>query len=542
MRRRRTSTAARWPGPRSGWRCSWRSSRWLWGSRASSWGCGPRDVPWIREPHPSTSARGGPAGRGTGPLRLLVGDRRGQRPRAPQRPGGGLRRRRRLCGHRPGGVLPAAHLHAHRHRRRALRLHAGHHRAPDPAVLRLHPLPRRLPDDDGRHRGRPARAGQGAGGEAAGRLRDDGPRLRHPGRAGGVPRAVRRRPAAALHRADRRPARDRPGAAGHRCALGRGGRPAALVVTAAVRIGRQGARRLRRGQHLAGHRFGPAQGDGGGVSRLATRLAVVVLAMLASLALAGPASAHVGGGTAGSDFDGHVTALTPRLPGVTVRVLQFGDDLELVNRSSTEVQVPGYDDEPYLRIGPNGVWRNQRSPATYINLDRYGRVTLPEYVDSRAEPKWVRLSTQPHYVWHDHRTHWMTQGLLPRVVAADPGRSHTVFDWTVPLRYGDTDARVEGVLTWTPPPSPWLVWPLYLVAALTAVAAGLLARTARPLGALMLVGAAAALWHAGATPVPALSVSSHTGAVLAAMLPALTAALVAVLGFRAAARRRGAMA
>ena len=66
-----------------------------------------------------------------------------------------------------------------------------------------------------------------------------------------------------------------------------------------------------------------------------------------------------------------MTALTPALPGVTVRVLQFGDDLELVNRSGTEVVVPGYEDEPYLRIGPDGVWRNQRSPATYINLDRY---------------------------------------------------------------------------------------------------------------------------------------------------------------------------
>jgi hypothetical protein len=278
------------------------------------------------------------------------------------------------------------------------------------------------------------------------------------------------------------------------------------------------------------------------VRRAAARLLVVLLGLLATLAVAGPASAHVGGERAGSDFDGRVTGVSPHLDGVTVRVLQFGDDLELVNRTGTEVVVPGYQDEPYLRIGPDGVWRNQRSPATYINLDRYARVTLPEQVDSRAEPDWVQVSTEPHYVWHDHRTHWMSQGQLPPAVAADPGRSHTVFEWTVPVRYGDTPADVTGVLTWTPPPSPWLVWPLYAALALAAAAAGLLARTPRPLGALLLVGAAAALWHAAATPVPAVSISSHTGAILAALLPALTAAVVAGIGFRAARRGRGAMA
>jgi len=73
------------------------------------------------------------------------------------------------------------------------------------------------------------------------------------------------------------------------------------------------------------------------------------------------------------------------------------------------------------------------------------------------------------------------------------------------------------------------------------VAAGLLARTARPLGVLLLVGAAAALWHAAATPAPPETISSHGGAVLSAMLPALTAVLVAGLGFRASRRGRGAM-
>jgi hypothetical protein len=41
--------------------------------------------------------------------------------------------------------------------------------------------------------------------------------------------------------------------------------------------------------------------------------------------------------------------------------------------------------------------------------------------------------------------------------------------------------------------------------------------------------------------VPAVSVSSHTGAILAALLPALTAAVVAGIGFRAAGRGRGVM-
>jgi hypothetical protein len=277
------------------------------------------------------------------------------------------------------------------------------------------------------------------------------------------------------------------------------------------------------------------------VIRAAARILVVLSGVLAALAVAGPASAHVGGERAGSDFDGRVTGVSPELDGVTVRVLQFGDELELMNDSGTEVVVPGYAGEPYLRIGPDGVWRNAHSPATYINLDRYARVTLPEEADSRADPEWVQVSTEPQYVWHDHRTHWMSKELLPPAVAADPNRSHTVSEWTVPIRRGATAAEVTGVLTWSPPPAPWLVWPAYVVLALLAAGAGLLARTARPLGALLLAGAAAAVWHAGATPVPPVTVSSHGGAVVAALLPALTAAAVAVLGFRSSRRGRGVM-
>ena len=276
--------------------------------------------------------------------------------------------------------------------------------------------------------------------------------------------------------------------------------------------------------------------------RVAGRLLVVLLGVLAALAVAGPASAHVGGDVAGSDFDGRVTSVRPAVPGVSVRVLQFGDALEVVNTTGTEVTVPGYSDEPYLRIGPDGVWRNARSPATSINLDRYGRVTLPEDADPQAEPEWVQVSTEPQYTWHDHRTHWMSEGRLPPAVAADPTHAHTVFDWTVPMRHGDTAMTVRGELTWEPPPSTAVTWGLHVALFAVVAAAGLVGRSPRPLGWALAAGAAAALWHAAATPEPPVTVSSHAAAVVSALLPAATAVLVAALGVVAASRGRGVMA
>ncbi|NEM06370.1 hypothetical protein [Geodermatophilus normandii] len=279
-----------------------------------------------------------------------------------------------------------------------------------------------------------------------------------------------------------------------------------------------------------------------GAAAAGARLLVVLLGVLATLALAGPAQAHVGGEVAGSDFHGRVTSVQPAVPGVSVRVLQFGDALEVVNTTGTELTVPGYSDEPYLRIGPDGVWRNAHSPATTINLDRYGRVSLPEDADPRAEPEWVQVSTEPQYTWHDHRTHWMSEQQLPPAVAADPTRAHTVFDWTVPMQHGDTAVTVRGELTWSPPPSTALTWGLHLALAAVVAAAGLLARSPRPLGGAMVLGGAAALWHAVGTPEPPVTVSSHAAAVVSALLPAVTAALVAALGLVAARRGRGVMA
>jgi hypothetical protein len=221
------------------------------------------------------------------------------------------------------------------------------------------------------------------------------------------------------------------------------------------------------------------------------------------------------------------------MPDVSLRVTEFGDSLELLNGSSVTVTVFGYSDEEYLRIGPDGVWRNANSPATYLNIRRDGDTTLPVNADPRATPDWQQVSTQPEYSWHDHRTHWMLVSPPPQV-AANPESEHTIINWQVPLTYGDTAVAVDGELTWSPPPNGALWWPLYLLIPVAGLLAGLLGKTARPLAGLIFASTAAAVWHLVATPQPGLTAMDRALAMGGASLPTLVLAGVAAVGVRAA--------
>jgi WS/DGAT C-terminal domain len=122
---------------------------------------------------------------------------------------------------------------------------------------------------------------------------------------------------------------------------------------------------------------------------------------------------------------------------VDLQVAEFGDSLELRNRSAEIVTVYGYSDEEYLHIGPNAVWRNANSPATYINLRIDRNLALPAHADPAAEPDWQRVSTQPGYSWHDHRTHWMSPSLPPPPTATTGVR--------LPVGEPDPAARMQAV-------------------------------------------------------------------------------------------------
>jgi hypothetical protein len=172
-----------------------------------------------------------------------------------------------------------------------------------------------------------------------------------------------------------------------------------------------------------------------------------LVAALAALVLCPAAAGHTGGGRG---YESTPHGFRPRLPGVYVSVLERDDRLWLENDSGKAAVVLGYDGEPYLRFAPDGVYRNARSPATYLNEDRYAKVELPARADVHASPQWVKVTGKRAWDWHDHRIHWMSTVPPPRV-RADPSRPHHVFDWKVPLESGGRRYAIVGSLDWAPP-------------------------------------------------------------------------------------------
>jgi MYXO-CTERM domain-containing protein len=113
------------------------------------------------------------------------------------------------------------------------------------------------------------------------------------------------------------------------------------------------------------------------------------------------------------------------------------------------VTVQGYNGEPYARVLGNGtVELNQRSPAYYLNDDRYADVKVPASADPKAPPQWKVIDRTGSVQWHDHRMHWMSQSLPPQV--KDKSKRTKVFDYSIPLQIGNQPGAIKGTLVWQP--------------------------------------------------------------------------------------------
>ena len=216
-----------------------------------------------------------------------------------------------------------------------------------------------------------------------------------------------------------------------------------------------------------------------------------LVAILAAIIPAKPASAH-GGSEADltSDYRTRITHV-PAIDGLDARAVGLDGIIELTWTGPGTLIVDGYEGEPYLRFDDTGVAINMRSPAAYLNQDRYADVDLPATADPTAAPDWQTVRANNSYQWHDHRTHWMSSAPPPQA-QQDPSRSHVIYDrWEIPITIDGDDAVIAGDLTWAPAPPllPWLG-----LALLVAIGASLALWSPiwRPAAAgLALIGAAA---------------------------------------------------
>lgn len=191
----------------------------------------------------------------------------------------------------------------------------------------------------------------------------------------------------------------------------------------------------------------------------------VLLGVLAALGYTAPVAAHGADAPAAVDYEVSVESVS--VPGVTVRVVEGGARLELRSVTDRTVVVLGLQGEPFLRIGPDGVAENRRSPTWAASRSLTGRAA--DEADqpggaAAAEPDWRRVSTQRTVRWHDERAREL------------PARS-----WSVPLEVdGTTPGIVRGTVRRAdPPPTGWW-WSGSLLAAVALAAALAHPALARP--------------------------------------------------------------
>jgi hypothetical protein len=171
----------------------------------------------------------------------------------------------------------------------------------------------------------------------------------------------------------------------------------------------------------------------------------LAVAMASALLVTAVALAHEGN----PNYRSQIRAINPQIEGLSVRILDFDDRMQIVNRTGETVTVTGYRGEPYVRVQADGtVELNRNSPAAFLNEDRFAKVEVPSGATPDARPQWQVRDRTGSYEWHDHRIHWMSEGRPPQVT--NPDARTKVFDWEIPVEVGSQTATIRGDLFWVP--------------------------------------------------------------------------------------------
>ena len=212
--------------------------------------------------------------------------------------------------------------------------------------------------------------------------------------------------------------------------------------------------------------------------------------------------------------DGRSTVRSIEPAGVIGAEVIGGDAaLRITAGRGHEVVVLGYQDEPYLRIAPDGTAAvNARSPAGQLNRTRDGDAEAGPS-SAVGEPDWVPTAGTGEVIWHDHRIHSMA--------AVDDGH-----EWTIAVLVDGQPTVVRGALQVQSPP-PVLIWVL-LIAALGGLA--VLAGRRHPATMALMLAAVAAVIALLLATVVTLRTPEQLGRDPVPILLTLGATITCVLG------------
>lgn len=194
----------------------------------------------------------------------------------------------------------------------------------------------------------------------------------------------------------------------------------------------------------------------------------------------------ISGGYENLEGHGHfVTEVDPPdVEGLDLRLTQGAVPAMYVRNDTGEVlSVPGDAGEPFLRIGPDGVTANLRSP-TYYTSGSTAILKVPDIADAGARPRWKNVSRYPVWAWLERRAAVPAE-LYERDELGTERR--VVLEWTTDYTLGGEPLPVAGHVDWIPPRSgiagsdeeggaPWLLIVLVAVAGSAAAAALLMRR------------------------------------------------------------------
>lgn len=223
-----------------------------------------------------------------------------------------------------------------------------------------------------------------------------------------------------------------------------------------------------------------------------------VAAVLAAAAVVAAAPAAVADAAGPTDYRTDIVSVEPSNAPILVEMIGGDAFLSLEQLEPVEIIVLGYQAEPYLRFDPDGtVYENRRSPAVWLNQERYGNEEPPAFASADARPEWFEVATNGRYAWHDHRSHWMNPQPPPSAEAGDQ-----VLEATVPIQVaGQTvTITVASYLLASPSILPTIVGALAGIAA--AVVAWRSSRVSQALIGLLAAGSAALLGSIAFNAVP----------------------------------------